>query len=118
MARESSGKTTLAIHAIAEAQKRGGIAAMIDAEHAFDRFYAQQLGVDINNLLISQPDNRRTGARDRRAADTVVGSGYTSWWTLWQLLRPKSEIEGEMGDRNMGLQARLIDRPCASLPEP
>ena len=99
---ESSGKTTLAIHAIAEAQKRGGIAAMIDAEHAFDRFYARNLGVDINNLLIAQPDN---GEQALEIAEQLIRSSAIDIIVIDSVaaLTPKSEIEGEMGDRNMGL---------------
>ena len=111
---ESSGKTTLAIHAIAEAQKAGGIAAFIDAEHAFDRFYAAKLGVDIENLFISQPDNDeqaleitenliRSGAIDIIVVDSVAA------------LTPRSEIEGEMGDSKMGLQARLMSQALRKL---
>ncbi|MDE5682901.1 MAG: recombinase RecA [Muribaculaceae bacterium] len=111
---ESSGKTTLAIHAIAEAQKRGGIAAMIDAEHAFDRFYAQQLGVDINNLLISQPDN---GEQALEIAEQLIRSSAVDIVVVDSVaaLTPKSEIEGEMGDRNMGLQARLMSQAMRKL---
>ena len=111
---ESSGKTTLAIHAIAEAQKRGGIAAMIDAEHAFDRFYAQQLGVDINNLLISQPDN---GEQALEIAEQLIRSSAVDIIVVDSVaaLTPKSEIEGEMGDRNMGLQARLMSQAMRKL---
>lgn len=111
---ESSGKTTLAIHAIAEAQKRGGIAAMIDAEHAFDRFYAQQLGVDINNLLISQPDN---GEQALEIAEQLIRSAAVDIIVVDSVaaLTPKSEIEGEMGDRNMGLQARLMSQAMRKL---
>ncbi|MCH5221385.1 MAG: recombinase RecA [Muribaculaceae bacterium] len=111
---ESSGKTTLAIHAIAEAQKRGGIAAMIDAEHAFDRFYAQQLGVDINNLLISQPDN---GEQALEIAEQLIRSAAVDIVVVDSVaaLTPKSEIEGEMGDRNMGLQARLMSQAMRKL---
>ena len=111
---ESSGKTTLAIHAIAEAQKQGGIAAMIDAEHAFDRFYAQQLGVDINNLLISQPDN---GEQALEIAEQLIRSSAVDIVVVDSVaaLTPKSEIEGEMGDRNMGLQARLMSQAMRKL---
>lgn len=111
---ESSGKTTLAIHAIAEAQKKGGIAAMIDAEHAFDRFYAQQLGVDINNLLISQPDN---GEQALEIAEQLIRSSAVDIVVVDSVaaLTPKSEIEGEMGDRNMGLQARLMSQAMRKL---
>ena len=109
---ESSGKTTLAIHAIAEAQKQGGIAAIIDAEHAFDRFYAQQLGVDINNLLISQPDN---GEQALEIAEQLIRSSAIDILVVDSVaaLTPKNEIEGEMGDRNMGLQARLMSQAQA-----
>ena len=111
---ESSGKTTLAIHAIAEAQKKGGIAAIVDAEHAFDRFYAENLGVDVDNLLISQPDNGeealeiveqliRSGAIDIIVVDSVAA------------LTPKAEIEGSMGDSKMGLQARLMSQALRKL---
>jgi recombination protein RecA len=111
---ESSGKTTLAIHAIAEAQKRGGIAAMIDAEHAFDRFYAQQLGVDINNLLIAQPDN---GEQALEIAEQLIRSSAIDIIVVDSVaaLTPKGEIEGEMGDRNMGLQARLMSQAMRKL---
>ncbi len=111
---ESSGKTTLAIHAIAEAQKMGGIAAMIDAEHAFDRFYAQQLGVDINNLLISQPDN---GEQALEIAEQLIRSSAVDIIVVDSVaaLTPKSEEEGVMGDRNMGLQARLMSQAMRKL---
>lgn len=111
---ESSGKTTLAIHAIAEAQKQGGIAAIIDAEHAFDRFYAQQLGVDINNLLISQPDN---GEQALEIAEQLIRSSAIDILVVDSVaaLTPKNEIEGEMGDRNMGLQARLMSQAMRKL---
>ncbi len=111
---ESSGKTTLAIHAIAEAQKRGGIAAMIDAEHAFDRFYAEKLGVDINNLLIAQPDN---GEQALEIAEQLIRSSAIDIIVVDSVaaLTPKSEIEGEMGDRNMGLQARLMSQAMRKL---
>lgn len=111
---ESSGKTTLAIHAIAEAQKRGGIAAIIDAEHAFDRFYAQQLGVDIDNLLISQPDN---GEQALEIVEQLIRSSAVDIVVVDSVaaLTPKSEIEGEMGDRNMGLQARLMSQAMRKL---
>ena len=111
---ESSGKTTLAIHAIAEAQRKGGIAAMIDAEHAFDRFYAAQLGVDINNLLISQPDN---GEQALEIAEQLIRSSAVDIVVVDSVaaLTPKSEIEGEMGDRNMGLQARLMSQAMRKL---
>ena len=104
---ESSGKTTLAIHAIAEAQKAGGIAAIIDAEHAFDRFYAQSLGVDVDNLLISQPDN---GEQALEIVEQLIRSAAIDIIVIDSVaaLTPKSEIEGDMGDRNMGLQARLM----------
>lgn len=111
---ESSGKTTLAIHAIAEAQKQGGIAAIIDAEHAFDRFYAQQLGVDINNLLIAQPDN---GEQALEIAEQLIRSSAIDILVVDSVaaLTPKNEIEGEMGDRNMGLQARLMSQAMRKL---
>jgi recombination protein RecA len=111
---ESSGKTTLAIHAIAESQKRGGIAAMIDAEHAFDRFYAQQLGVDINNLVIAQPDN---GEQALEIAEQLIRSSAIDIIVIDSVaaLTPKGEIEGEMGDRNMGLQARLMSQAMRKL---
>lgn len=111
---ESSGKTTLAIHAIAEAQKRGGIAAIIDAEHAFDRFYAQSLGVDVNNLLISQPDN---GEQALEIAEQLIRSSAIDILVVDSVaaLTPKNEIEGEMGDRNMGLQARLMSQAMRKL---
>jgi recombination protein RecA len=111
---ESSGKTTLAIHAIAEAQKQGGIAAFIDAEHAFDRYYAQKLGVDIENLLISQPDN---GEQALEIADNLIRSGAIDILVIDSVaaLTPKSEIEGEMGDSKMGLQARLMSQALRKL---
>ena len=111
---ESSGKTTLAIHAIAEAQKKGGIAAFIDAEHAFDRFYAQKLGVDIANLLISQPDN---GEQALEIAENLIRSGAIDILVIDSVaaLTPKSEIEGEMGDSKMGLQARLMSQALRKL---
>ncbi len=111
---ESSGKTTLAIHAIAEAQKAGGIAAIIDAEHAFDRFYAQSLGVDINNLLISQPDN---GEQALEIAEQLIRSSAIDILVVDSVaaLTPKNEIEGEMGDRNVGLQARLMSQAMRKL---
>ena len=106
---ESSGKTTLAIHAIAEAQKAGGIAAFIDAEHAFDSFYAQKLGVDVDNLLISQPDN---GEQALEIADSLIRSSAIDIIVIDSVaaLTPKAEIEGEMGDSKMGLQARLMSQ--------
>lgn len=111
---ESSGKTTLAIHAIAEAQKNGGIAAMIDAEHAFDRFYAQKLGVDVNNLLIAQPDN---GEQALEIAEQLIRSAAIDILVVDSVaaLTPKNEIEGVMGDRNMGLQARLMSQAMRKL---
>jgi recombination protein RecA len=111
---ESSGKTTLAIHAIAEVQKQGGIAAIIDAEHAFDQFYAQKLGVDIDNLLISQPDN---GEQALEIADNLIRSGAIDLLVIDSVaaLTPKAEIEGEMGDSQMGLQARLMSKALRKL---
>jgi recombination protein RecA len=111
---ESSGKTTLAIHAIAEAQKTGGIAAFIDAEHAFDRFYAEKLGVDIENLLISQPDN---GEQALEITDHLIRSGAIDIIVIDSVaaLTPKSEIEGEMGDSKVGLQARLMSQALRKL---
>src|SRR6201990_1778149 len=111
---ESSGKTTLAIHAIAEAQKKGGIAAFIDAEHAFDRFYAKKLGVDVENLLISQPDN---GEQALEIADNLIRSGAIDLIVIDSVaaLTPKAEIEGEMGDSKMGLQARLMSQALRKL---
>lgn len=111
---ESSGKTTLAIHAIAEAQKLGGIAAFIDAEHAFDRFYAQKLGVDIENLLVSQPDN---GEQALEITENLIRSGAIDIIVIDSVaaLTPKSEIEGEMGDSKMGLQARLMSQALRKL---
>lgn len=111
---ESSGKTTLAIHAIAEAQKRGGIAAMIDAEHAFDRFYAEKLGVDIDNLLISQPDN---GEQALEITENLIRSGAIDIIVIDSVaaLTPRAEIEGEMGDSKMGLQARLMSQALRKL---
>jgi recombination protein RecA len=111
---ESSGKTTLTIHAIAEAQKAGGIAAFIDAEHAFDRFYAQKLGVDVENLLISQPDN---GEQALEIADHLIRSGAIDIIVIDSVaaLTPRAEIEGEMGDSKMGLQARLMSQALRKL---
>ncbi|ASV30136.1 recombinase RecA [Maribacter cobaltidurans] len=111
---ESSGKTTLTLHAIAEAQKKGGIAAFIDAEHAFDRFYAQKLGVDIDNLIISQPDN---GEQALEIADNLIRSGAIDIVIIDSVaaLTPKSEIEGEMGDSKMGLHARLMSQALRKL---
>ncbi len=111
---ESSGKTTLAIHAIAEVQKQGGIAAIVDAEHAFDQFYAQKLGVDIDNLLISQPDN---GEQALEIADSLIRSGAVDLLVIDSVaaLTPKAEIEGEMGDSQMGLQARLMSKALRKL---
>ncbi len=111
---ESSGKTTLAIHAIAEVQKQGGIAAFIDAEHAFDQFYAQKLGVDVGNLLISQPDN---GEQALEIADNLIRSGAIDLIVVDSVaaLTPKAEIEGEMGDSQMGLQARLMSKALRKL---
>jgi recombination protein RecA len=111
---ESSGKTTLAIHAIAESQKKGGIAAFIDAEHAFDRFYAKKLGVDVENLLISQPDN---GEQALEIADNLIRSGAIDILVIDSVaaLVPKGEIEGEMGDSKMGLQARLMSQALRKL---
>jgi len=111
---ESSGKTTLAIHAIAESQKNGGIAAIIDAEHAFDRYYAEKLGVDVENLLISQPDN---GEQALEIADNLIRSGAIDIIVIDSVaaLTPKSEIEGEMGDSKMGLQARLMSQALRKL---
>lgn len=111
---ESSGKTTLAIHAIAQAQKAGGIAAFIDAEHAFDRFYAAKLGVDTESLLISQPDN---GEQALEIADNLIRSGAIDLIVIDSVaaLTPKAEIEGEMGDSKMGLQARLMSQALRKL---
>ena len=111
---ESSGKTTLALHAIAEAQKKGGIAAFIDAEHAFDRVYAEKLGVDIENLIISQPDN---GEQALEIADNLIRSGAIDIVIVDSVaaLTPKSEIEGEMGDSKMGLHARLMSQAMRKL---
>ncbi|MDG1429733.1 MAG: recombinase RecA [Crocinitomicaceae bacterium] len=111
---ESSGKTTLAIHAIAEVQKQGGIAAFVDAEHAFDQFYARSLGVDIENLLISQPDN---GEQALEIADNLIRSGAVDLLIVDSVaaLTPKAEIEGEMGDSQMGLQARLMSKALRKL---
>jgi recombination protein RecA len=111
---EASGKTTLAIHAIAEAQKNGGIAAIIDAEHTFDRFYAEKLGVDVENLLISQPDN---GEQALEIADNLIRSGALDIIVIDSVaaLTPKAEIEGEMGDSKMGLQARLMSQALRKL---
>ena len=110
---ESSGKTTLAIHAISEAQKMGGIAAFIDAEHAFDRFYAQKLGVDIDNLLVSQPDS---GEQALEIAEQLIRSAAVDIIVIDSVaaLTPKAEIEGEMGDSKMGLQARLMSQALRS----
>lgn len=111
---ESSGKTTLAIHAIAEAQKSGGIAAFIDAEHAFDRFYAEKLGVDTDNLLISQPDN---GEQALEIADQLIRSAAVDIMVIDSVaaLTPKAEIEGDMGDNKVGLQARLMSQALRKL---
>ena len=111
---ESSGKTTLAIHAIANVQKNGGIAAFIDAEHAFDRFYAQKLGVDIENLLISQPDN---GEQALEITENLIRSGAIDIIVIDSVaaLTPKAEIEGEMGESKMGLQARLMSQALRKL---
>lgn len=111
---ESSGKTTLAIHAIAECQKKGGIAAFIDAEHAFDRYYAESLGVDTENLLISQPDN---GEQALEIAENLIRSGAIDILVVDSVaaLVPRSEIEGEMGDSKMGLQARLMSQAMRKL---
>lgn len=111
---ESSGKTTLTLHAIAEAQKAGGIAAFIDAEHAFDRFYAEKLGVDIDNLIISQPDN---GEQALEIAENLIRSGAIDMVVIDSVaaLTPKSEIEGEMGDSKMGLHARLMSQALRKL---
>ena len=111
---ESSGKTTLAIHAIAECQKSGGIAALVDAEHAFDPFYAKSLGVDVDNLLISQPDN---GEQALEIADNLIRSGAIDILVIDSVaaLTPKAEIEGEMGDSQMGLQARLMSKALRKL---
>ncbi|MCA0932972.1 recombinase RecA [Lutimonas saemankumensis] len=111
---ESSGKTTLALHAMAEAQKAGGIAAFIDAEHAFDRFYAANLGVDIDNLIISQPDY---GEQALEIADNLISSGAVDIVIIDSVaaLTPKSEIEGEMGDSKMGLHARLMSQALRKL---
>ena len=111
---ESSGKTTLAIHAIAEAQKMGGIAAIIDAEHAFDRFYAESLGVDVNNLWISQPDN---GEQALEIADQLIRSSAIDVIVIDSVaaLTPKAEIEGDMGENKVGLQARLMSQALRKL---
>ncbi|MBP1672211.1 MAG: recA [Bacteroidetes bacterium] len=111
---ESSGKTTLAIHAIAEAQKKGGIAAFIDAEHAFDRFYAEKLGVNIGELLVSQPDN---GEQALEITDNLIRSGAIDIIVIDSVaaLTPKSEIDGDMGDSKMGLQARLMSQALRKL---
>jgi recombination protein RecA len=111
---ESSGKTTLAIHAIAECQKQGGICAIIDAEHAFDKFYAEALGVDTENLLISQPDN---GEQGLEIADNLIRSGAIDLIVIDSVaaLTPRSEIEGEMGDSNVGVQARLMSKALRKL---
>ncbi|MBR6945408.1 MAG: recombinase RecA [Prevotella sp.] len=111
---ESSGKTTLAIHAIAEAQKNGGIAAFIDAEHAFDRFYAEKLGVDVDNLWISQPDN---GEQALQIADQLISSSAIDILVIDSVaaLTPKAEIEGDMGDNKVGLQARLMSQALRKL---
>ena len=111
---ESSGKTTLTLHAIAEAQKAGGIAAFIDAEHAFDRFYAEKLGIDLENLIISQPDN---GEQALEITDNLIRSGAIDIIVIDSVaaLTPKSEIEGEMGDSKMGLHARLMSQALRKL---
>ena len=111
---ESSGKTTLAIHVIAEAQKQGGICAIIDAEHAFDRFYAEKLGVDVNNLWIAQPDN---GEQALDIAEQLINSGAIDVLVIDTVaaLTPKAELEGEMGDKNVGLHARLMSQAMRKL---
>ena len=111
---ESSGKTTLAIHAIAEAQRQGGIAAIIDAEHAFDRFYAEHLGVDVDNLYISQPDN---GEQALEIAEQLIRSSAIDLVVVDSVaaLTPKAEIEGDMGDNKVGLQARLMSQALRKL---
>ncbi|MDE6339062.1 MAG: recombinase RecA [Muribaculaceae bacterium] len=111
---ESSGKTTLAIHIIAEAQKQGGICAIVDAEHAFDRFYAEKLGVDVNNLWIAQPDN---GEQALEIAEQLINSGAIDVLVIDSVaaLTPKAEIEGEMGDKNVGLHARLMSQAMRKL---
>ncbi|HLN54144.1 MAG TPA: recombinase RecA [Lentimicrobium sp.] len=111
---ESSGKTTLAMHAISESQKNGGIAAFIDAEHAFDRFYAQKLGVNIDDLLVSQPDN---GEQALEIAENLIRSGAIDIIVIDSVaaLTPRSEIEGEMGDSKVGLQARLMSQALRKL---
>ena len=111
---ESSGKTTLTLHAIAEAQKKGGIAAFIDAEHAFDRYYAENLGIDIENLIISQPDN---GEQALEITDNLIRSGAIDIIVIDSVaaLTPRSEIEGEMGDSKMGLHARLMSQALRKL---
>jgi recombination protein RecA len=111
---ESSGKTTLTLHAIAEAQKAGGVAAFIDAEHAFDRFYAEKLGIDLSNLIISQPDH---GEQALEIADNLISSGAIDIVVIDSVaaLTPKSEIEGEMGDSKMGLHARLMSQALRKL---
>ena len=111
---ESSGKTTLAIHAIAEAQKQGGIAAIIDAEHAFDRFYAEKLGVDVDNLLISQPDS---GEQALEIADELIRSSAIDIIVIDSVaaLTPKAELDGDMGDNRVGLQARLMSQALRKL---
>ena len=111
---ESSGKTTLTLHAIAEAQKNGGIAAFIDAEHAFDRYYAESLGIDVENLIISQPDN---GEQALEITDNLIRSGAIDIIVIDSVaaLTPKSEIEGEMGDSKMGLHARLMSQALRKL---
>ncbi len=111
---ESSGKTTLAIHVIAEAQKKGGICAIIDAEHAFDRFYAEKLGVDVNNLWLAQPDN---GEQALEIAEQLINSGAIDVLVIDSVaaLTPKAELEGEMGDKNVGLHARLMSQAMRKL---
>ena len=111
---ESSGKTTLAIHIIAEAQKQGGICAIIDAEHAFDRFYAERLGVDVNNLWIAQPDN---GEQALDIAEQLINSGAIDVLVIDSVaaLTPKAEVEGVMGDKNVGLHARLMSQAMRKL---
>jgi len=111
---EASGKTTLALHALAEAQKNGGIAAFVDAEHAFDRFYAQKLGVDVENLLVSQPDN---GEQALEITENLIRSGAIDIIVIDSVaaLTPRSEIKGEMGDSKMGLQARLMSQALRKL---
>ena len=112
---ESSGKTTLTLHCVAEEQKKGGVCAFVDAEHALDPQYARKLGVDLDELLISQPDTGGAGARDHRHAGAVRRPSAWWWWTRSPPLTPKSELEGDMGDSSVGVHARLMSQAMRKL---